>query len=62
MAGTTNDKQPTFVLALVDPALEPKVEAQLLWVDPCNSMGGLGPFSNRSFLTRVHTGAPLAQD
>ena len=34
MAGTTTDKQPTVVLALVDPALEPKVEAQLLRVDP----------------------------
>ena len=34
MAGTENGKQPTSVPAVVNPALNPKVEAQLLWVDP----------------------------
>ena len=34
MAGTEDDKQPTSVPAAVNPALNPKVEAQLLWVDP----------------------------
>ena len=35
----SDDKQPEDKPAGVDPACEPKLEAQLLWGDPVSSMG-----------------------